>query len=434
MSINDANENAYEQQAEKLAFQVRSVWPELATSSETQRNLALHNAARLLRCSEKMKTLLEVNSQDVAAAAAAQLSSAMIDRLTLTERRIVAMAEGLEQIANLPDPLGQIIDGWTRPNGLLISRVRVPLGVLLMIFEARPNVTIDAWALALKSGNSAILRGGKEALATNLTLGSIICQALESAGLPVASSLVVATAERALVPALLGQGKYIDLAIPRGGKGLVKTVMEHATMPVLKHLDGICHVYIHAAADWDKGLQIVDNAKTQRPSTCNAMETLLIDVEIAPGFLSQCLPMLADKHVRFYGDEATQKVVNDHNLAVQVNPATPENFATEYNDLVLNIAIVKDIDAALTHIRAYGSRHTDAIITENMAAARRFMAGVDSSSVMVNASTRFSDGFEYGLGAEIGISTDKIHARGPVGLEGLTTYKWLVQGEGQIRS
>jgi glutamate-5-semialdehyde dehydrogenase len=353
----------------------------------------------------------------------------MLDRLKLSRGRIADMAHGVEQVAALPDPVGRIIDGWVRPDGLRISRVRAPLGVALIIYESRPNVTIDAAALCVKSGNAAILRGGKESVRSNVALGELLKAALAEAGLPEEGVQVVGDTDRALVPALLKLPQHIDLVVPRGGKGLIRTVMEHSQIPVLKHLDGVCHVYVDATADLAMARAIIVNAKTSRPATCNAAETLLVHRKAAALFLPEALRTLAKAGVELRGDEETRALAK----GVRVKPATAEDWGAEYGDLILSVAVVSGLDDAITHINTYGSRHTDAIVTRDLSAAARFRREVDSSSVMVNASTRLSDGFEYGLGAEIGISTDKLHARGPVGLEGLTTYKWLVDGEGQIR-
>ncbi len=412
-----------------LALAAAESAPFLAASDGGRRNAALLNIARLLtkRCDD----ILFANRIDVEAAGKSDLPRPMIDRLTLTKELVSGMASGIEQVAALPDPIGRILDGSVRPNGLRVSRVRTPLGAVLIIFEARPNVTVDAAGLCLKSGNACILRGGKEAIATNLKLGELIAEALEAAGLPARAVQVVETTDRELVPALLSMDRHIDLVVPRGGRGLVETVMRHSGIPVMKHLDGICHTYVDAAADVEMALSVVANAKTNRPSTCNATETLLVHREIAEAFLPRCLSELSRAGVELRCDEAALRIAKRANIPAIA--ATEDDWSAEYNAPILSVKIVPDIRGALSHIGAYSSKHTDAIITSDIAAAELFKLTVDSSSVMVNASTRFADGFEYGLGAEIGISTDKLHARGPVGLEGLTTYKWLVEGNGQLR-
>ncbi|MCC8180711.1 MAG: glutamate-5-semialdehyde dehydrogenase [Planctomycetes bacterium] len=412
-----------------LALAADEAAPFIAASDGGRRNGALLAMAEKLENSSK--EIIDINRIDVDAARAAGLPQAMCDRLELDGLRISAMADGIKQVAALPDPIGSVLSGEVRPNGLRISRVRVPLGAVLMIYEARPNVTTDAASLCLKSGNACILRGGKEALATNLKLGEIISEALETAGLPAKTVQVVDTADRDLLPALLMQDKHIDLVVPRGGKGLVETVMKYSLIPVLKHLDGICHTYVDASADAEMAETVVVNAKTNRPSTCNATETLLVHKDSAEAFLPHCLATLVKKGVEIRADDEAARIAK--RSGVEVKPATDDDWKAEYNDMVLAVKIVPDISSAIAHINTFGSHHTDAILTSDLAAAERFKLEVDSASVMVNASTRFADGFEYGLGAEIGISTDRLHARGPVGLEGLTTYKWLVEGSGQIR-
>lgn len=414
-------------EAMQLAAAAKDAAPILARADGGRRNAALCQMAERLR--KDASLIYEANRADLEDGRATGLSAALLDRLTVNEKRLEAMAAGIEQIAALPDPIGQVLDGWVRPNGLRISRVRTPLGVILIVFESRPNVTVDAAGLCIKSGNAVILRGGKEALRTNIALGTLLSDALREVGLPAQAVQVVSSPDRGLVPALLALEGYIDLAIPRGGKSLIQTVMEYARMPILKHLDGICHVYIDAAADLTMGQEIVLNAKTQRPGVCNAMETLLVHKEIAEAFLPACCRALREAGVRMKGDEETRRICAEE----PIEPICEEDWRTEYLDLILNIGVVKDLDHAIRHINTYGSHHTDAIVTRDIDAATRFKEEVDSSSVMVNVSTRFSDGFEYGLGAEIGISTDKFHARGPVGLEGLTTYKWIVEGEGYLR-
>ena len=401
----------------------------IASMDGGRRNAALLNIAQSLKKSHE--EILFANKIDVDAAREAGLVPAMLNRLALTPKIINSMADGAKQVAALPDPVGQILDGSVRPNGLRIRRVRTPLGAILIIFESRPNVTVDAASLCLKSGNACILRGGKEAIATNLKLGEIIVKALEDAGLPAQAVQVVNTPDREVVQALLGMNKHIDLVVPRGGKGLVGTVMEYSRIPVMKHLDGVCHTFVDESADIDMAEAVVLNAKVNRPSTCNSTETLLVHEAIAGNFLPRCLAALVNAGVELRGDDGVREIAGRVNIPVR--EATDADWKTEYNDLILSVKIVPDVAAAIDHINTYGSKHTDAIITSDIESAERFKLAVDSSSVMVNASTRFADGFEYGLGAEIGISTDKLHARGPVGLEGVTTYKWLVEGEGQIR-
>ncbi len=368
------------------------------------------------------------NAKDLAAGKARGLSAAMLDRLELTDSRIDAMAEGLRQIAALADPVGQVSDLNYRPSGIQVGKMRVPLGVIGIIYESRPNVTVDAAGLCLKSGNACILRGGSESLHSNQALAACIREGLEQAGLPQAAVQVIETTDRAAVGELLKMDRYVDVIVPRGGKGLIERIIAESRIPVIKHLDGICHVYIDDRADLQKALDIAFNAKTQRFGVCNAMETLLVAEGIAP----QVLPRLADRFqeagVELRGCEKTR------GLIPQCLPATEEDWATEYLAPILSIRVVSSLDEAMDHICRYSSSHTEAIVTEDYTRAKRFLREVDSSSVMVNASTRFADGFEYGLGAEIGISTDKLHARGPVGLEGLTTQKFIVLGDGQIRT
>ncbi|MBW6078095.1 glutamate-5-semialdehyde dehydrogenase, partial [Pseudomonas aeruginosa] len=367
--------------------------------------------------------------QDLAAGRANGLEPAMLDRLALTPARIDDMIEGLRQVATLPDPIGEIRDMRYVPSGIQIGKMRVPLGVVGIIYESRPNVTIDAASLCLKSGNATILRGGSEAIHSNQAIARCIQQGLAEAGLPAAAVQVVETTDRAAVGALISMPEYVDVIVPRGGKGLIERISREAKVPVIKHLDGICHVYIDVAADLDKAIRVADNAKTQRYAPCNTMETLLVHAGIAEQVLPPLATIYREKGVELRGDAATRAL-----LGADVLEATEEDWRTEYNAPILSIRIVDGLDAAIEHINTYGSQHTDAIITENFSDARRFLAEVDSASVMVNASTRFADGFEYGLGAEIGISTDKLHARGPVGLEGLTSEKYVVFGDGHVRT
>ena len=374
-----------------------------------------------------MSALLAENQKDLDAGKANGLDAALLDRLALNEERVSGMAEGLRQIATLPDPVGEISGLNYRPSGIQVGKMRVPLGVIGIIYESRPNVTADAAALCLKSGNAAILRGGSEAFNSNQAIAKLIHQGLTEAGLPSDAVQVVETADREAVGELITMSRYVDVIIPRGGKGLIERISESARIPVIKHLNGICHVYIDDQANQQKAIDIAFNAKTHRYGVCNAMETLLV----AEGIAAEVLPPLAAQYqsegVELRGCEQTQKILAD------VVVATEADWDEEYLAPVLSIRVVTDIDAAMDHIHQHSSGHTESIVTESYARARRFMAEVDSSSVMVNASTRFADGFEYGLGAEIGISTDKIHVRGPVGLEGLTSQKFIVLGDGHIR-
>jgi len=408
-----------------IGQQARAAAQVLARAKTNLKNQALEAIAQQLE--QSYHRLLNANAQDVKAAREQGLDAALIDRLILNSVRIEAMVVGLRHIMTLADPIGSITDLNYRPSGIQVGRMRVPLGVIGIIYESRPNVTLDAAALCLKSGNAAILRGGSEAFHSNQAIAQCIRSGLSQVGLPETAIQVIETTDRAAVGALLQLSEYIDVMIPRGGKGLIQRVAEEAKMPVIKHLDGICHVYIDDKADLNKAINVAYNAKTQRYGTCNTLETLLVAQAIAP----QVLPPLAEKYqqagVELRGCTATQA------LLTQAKAATEADWSSEYLAPILSIRVVADLDEALTHIHHYGSHHTDAIITEDWSRAQRFLLEVDSSSVMVNASTRFADGFEYGLGAEIGISTDKFHARGPVGLEGLTSQKFIVLGEGHIR-
>ena len=370
--------------------------------------------------------LLAANAEDLAAARAAGLEPAMVDRLALTPAGVAQMAEGVRQVAALADPVGEISDLRYRPSGIQVGRMRVPLGVIGIIYEARPNVTVDAAVLCLKSGNAAILRGGSEAIRANQAIAMCVHEGLRAAGLPATAVQVIETTDRAAVGELITMKDYVDVIVPRGGKGLIERISADARIPVLKHLDGICHVYIDDRADLDKAVRIADNAKTHRYGTCNTMETLLVHADIAARVLPPLAAIYAAKSVELRGCDRARAVV-------PMITATDEDWATEYLAPILAVRIVDDLDQAIDHITAYGSMHTDAIVTEDYSRARRFLREVDSASVMVNASTRFADGFEFGLGAEIGISTDKLHARGPVGLEGLTSLKFVVLGDGQVR-
>ncbi|MBY0455704.1 MAG: glutamate-5-semialdehyde dehydrogenase [Gemmataceae bacterium] len=371
--------------------------------------------------------LLDANAQDVAAAPGFGLNAAAVDRLTLDPKRLAAVAEGLRQVAALPDPVGEVREETLRPNGLRVRKVGVPLGVVFFIYESRPNVTADAAALCVKSGNAVILRGGKEATHSNTALHRLLAATLGGCGLPAECVQLVPTPDRQAVGHLLGMSQFIDLAIPRGGKGLIQRVAAEATMPVIKHFDGVCHVYVDAAADLAVAERVVVNAKCQRPGTCNAAECLLVHAGVAGVFLPKVGAALSARGVELRGCAETRQ----HLPAAR--PATDDDYRTEYLDLVLSVKVVPDLGAAVEHIETYGSHHTDAIITGDAGAAERFVREVDSAAVMVNASTRFNDGFELGLGAEIGISTDRFHARGPCGLRELTTYKYVVTGDGHVR-
>ena len=411
----------------RLGRDARAASRLLARAATAQKNRALLAAADALDAARA--ELSHANEQDLAAGRANGLEPAMLDRLALTPARIDDMIEGLRQVATLPDPIGEIRDMRYVPSGIQIGKMRVPLGVVGIIYESRPNVTIDAASLCLKSGNATILRGGSEAIHSNQAIARCIQQGLAEAGLPAAAVQVVETTDRAAVGALISMPEYVDVIVPRGGKGLIERISREAKVPVIKHLDGICHVYIDVAADLDKAIRVADNAKTQRYAPCNTMETLLVHAGIAERVLPPLATIYREKGVELRGDAATRAL-----LGADVLEATEEDWRTEYNAPILSIRIVDGLDAAIEHINPYGSQHTDAIITENFSDARRFLAEVDSASVMVNASTRFADGFEYGLGAEIGISTDKLHARGPVGLEGLTSEKYVVFGDGHVRT
>lgn len=397
----------------------------IAKADTATKNQALTEMAQAIRRDEAL--LLEANAKDLANARAKGLESAMIDRLTLSAKGIATMAEGLLQIAALADPVGEISGLNYRPSGIQVGKMRVPLGVIGIIYEARPNVTADAAGLCLKAGNAAILRGGSEAIHSNQAIAACVKEGLRSAGLPESSVQVIETTDRAAVGELITMKDLVDVIVPRGGKGLIERIANEARIPVIKHLDGVCHVYIDDQADFDKAIRIADNAKTQRYGTCNTMETLLIHENIAAKILPALSKVYFDKGVELRGDAATRSII------AQIKEATEQDWYEEYLAPILSIRIVDGLDQAIDHITKYGSQHTDAIVTENYTRARRFLREVDSSSVMVNTTTRFADGFEYGLGAEIGISTDKIHARGPVGLEGLTSQKFIVLGDGQLR-
>jgi glutamate-5-semialdehyde dehydrogenase len=403
----------------------------LARAGTAAKNRALEAAAGALL--QRERTILAANAEDVKAARAEGRDDAFIDRLKLTARAIEDMAEGLRQVARLPDPVGEVTGLAYRPSGIQVGRMRMPLGVIGIIYESRPDVTADAGALCLKSGNACILRGGSESMQSNQAIAACLAVGLADAGLPEASIQLVATADRAAVGELIAMDRYVDAIVPRGGKGLIERVAAEAKVPVIRHLDGICHVYIDERADVAKAVAIADNAKTQRYGTCNTMESLLVARGIAAKVLPKIGRIYAKKGVEMRCD-AESKAVLEKAGVEGLKDATAEDFRTEYLAPIVSIATVAGLDAAIEHIAAYGSQHTDAIVTEDWSHAQRFLREVDSSSVMVNASTRFADGFEYGLGAEIGISTNKLHARGPVGLEGLTSQKWIVLGDGQVRA
>ncbi|MFC1544931.1 glutamate-5-semialdehyde dehydrogenase [Gemmatimonadota bacterium] len=417
---------AIQQLVEELGRNGRKAAARLAVATTAEKNEALEAVAVAL---EKDRASIQAeNAKDLEAGRANGLTGAMLDRLELTDKRIDAMIAGVRDVVRLPDPVGGTFDERTRPNGLEICRLRVPIGVIGIIYESRPNVTVDAGVLTLKSGNAVILRGGSEAIHSNLALAGTMSSAVESAGLPKATVQLVPTTDREAVGAMLTLDKYIDLIIPRGGENLIRRVVENSTIPVIKHYDGICHVYVDRETDLAMAADIAFNAKVQRPGVCNAMETLLVDSRVADKFLPVIAERLEKAGVEIRGCERTRAVIKN------AKPAAEEDWRTEYLDLILSIKVVDGLDAAVEHIGQYGSKHTDGIVTSNTETAKNFVNRVDSASVMVNASIRFSDGAQYGLGAEIGISTDKLHARGPMGLEELTTYKWVVTGTGQLRS
>ncbi len=400
----------------------------MAKADTASKNRALALIAQAIRRDAAL--LSAANQQDLAAARAAGLAEAMLDRLTLSDKAIATMAEGLEQIAALPDPIGEISNMKFRPTGIQVGQMRVPLGVIGIIYEARPNVTVDAAGLCIKSGNATILRGGSEAIHCNQALAKLVKEGLAGAGLPTDAVQIVETTDRAAVGAMITMPQYIDVIVPRGGKGLIARLIEESTVPMIKHLDGICHVYIDDKADLSKALPIAFNAKCHRYGTCNTMETLLVARAVAAEVLPELAKLYADKEVELRCDAESKKILANY---PHLQSATEEDWRTEYLDAILAVKIVANVDEAIDHINTYSSQHTDAIITEDYSRAMQFLREVDSASVMVNASTRFADGFEYGLGAEIGISNDKLHARGPVGLEGLTSLKYVVLGHGEVR-
>jgi len=414
------------QTMQQLGKQARAASRLMAKADTNARNRALLALAAAIR--RDKARLLAANRADMDSARATGMDEAMLDRLALSEKSIASMAEGLEQIAALADPIGEITDLKYRPSGIQVGRMRVPLGVIGIIYEARPNVTVDAAGLCIKSGNAAILRGGSEAIQCNRALAALVHEGLQAASLPHAAIQVVETTDRAAVGELITMKQYVDVIVPRGGKGLIERISSEARIPVIKHLDGNCHVYVDDGADADKALRIVENSKTQRLGTCNTAESLLVARGVAQQILPAIATMLIDKGVEIRGCAETCALVP------QAKPATEDDYYTEFLAAIISIKVVAGVDEAIAHINQYSSQHTDAIVTENYSHARRFLREVDSSSVMVNASTRFADGFEYGLGAEIGISTDKLHARGPVGLEGLTSVKYIVLGNGEVRA
>ena len=401
----------------------------MARASTAAKDDALRATAALIR--RRAESLQAGNAQDLSAARAAGHDAAFVDRLALTPKVIESMAQGLEQIAALPDPVGEISDMRFRPSGIQVGRMRVPLGVIGIIYESRPNVTIDAAGLCIKSGNATILRGGSEAIHSNRALAGLIREGLAVTGLAEDAVQLIDTTDRAAVGALITSPEWVDVIVPRGGKSLIERIARESKVPVIKHLDGICHVYVDERADLEKAVRICDNAKTQRYSPCNTMETLLVARAVADRLLPPLGRIYAGKGVELRGDDATRAVLARATIAC--GAATENDWRTEYLAPILSIRVVEGIDEAIEHINRYGSNHTDAIVTEDHTHAMRFLREVDSSSVLINASTRFADGFEFGLGAEIGISTDKLHARGPVGLEGLTSLKFVVFGSGQIR-
>ena len=413
--------------------QARAASRAVAAASTAAKNAALLAMAAEIRT--RSGALAAANRQDLEEARANGLEPAMIDRLTLTEKGIEAMAQGLEQVAALPDPVGEISDMKRRPSGISVGKMRVPLGVIGIIYEARPNVTADAAALCLKSGNAAILRGGKEALHSNQAIAACVRAGLAAAGLPEAAIQVVETTDRAAVGELIAMPEFVDVIVPRGGKGLIERISKDARVPVIKHLDGTCHVFVDEFADPAKALAIVENAKTQRYGTCNTAESLLVDAAIAGAQLPSLGRMLADKGVELRADPSALAILREAGIPEgRLKAAVASDWNEEFLAPIIAIRIVDGLDEAIEHINTCSSQHTESIVTENHTRAMRFLREVDSASVMINASTRFADGFEYGLGAEIGISTDKIHARGPVGLEGLTSQKWIVFGDGHVRA
>ncbi|MCM8765506.1 MAG: glutamate-5-semialdehyde dehydrogenase [Candidatus Omnitrophica bacterium] len=415
-----------EEEILKIAQKAKSALPELSLLSTQVKNHVLEKMACGLR--ENSQKLLEANQKDLKLGRDKGLSSAFLERLTLNERRIEEMAESLKEIAKLPDPVGEVIETWKRPNGLIIARVRVPIGVIGIIYESRPNVTADCIGLCLKSGNSVILRGGSEAINSNLAIFKLVHKITIAEGVPEGAIQMIPTSERRAVEIMLGLNEYINLIIPRGGESLIREVTEKSKIPVIKHYKGVCHIFVDESADLDMAVKVCLNAKVQRPATCNAMETMLVHKNIAKKFLPLIFQEFKKAGVRIKGCARTKKILKDIELASE------KDFYTEWLDLILSVKIVESIEEAISHIAKYGTQHSDAIITEDRQNAFRFLREVDSSAVYVNASTRFTDGYQFGLGAEMGISTERIHCRGPMGLRELTTYKYIILGNGQIRT
>jgi glutamate-5-semialdehyde dehydrogenase len=420
-----AKKDALTQQLRKLAGEAKAASYVLASLSVEKKNIVLRQMADALEAGRV--EILKANQQDLAAAAKKKLGRAFVERLTLNEKRIAEMATSLREVARLDDPVGSLIKTWSRPNGLVISKVRVPIGVILVIYEARPNVTADCAGLCFKSGNAVILRGGSDAIHSNTVIHGLLSRVLRHNDLPQGCVCLVTASDRRAVDVLLTLDEYIHLVMPRGGESLIREVRDKATMPVIKHYKGVCHVFVDASADLEMAERIVLNAKVQRPGVCNAVETLLVHEGIAKAFLPTMIEALQDARVEIRGCPRTRA------LAPGVKKATDVDWYAEYLDLILAVRVVRDLEEAIAHINRYGSGHSDAIVTGDEASAERFLKDVDSACVYVNASTRFTDGYEFGLGAEIGISTDKLHARGPMGLEELTTYKYIIRGSGQVR-
>ena len=412
---------------QELGQSARAASRVLASAPTAQKNQALLATAQALEAASGQ--LLAANAKDMQAGRDSGLDDAMLDRLELTPARIQEMIEGLRQVAALPDPIGEIQDMRYVPSGIQLGKMRVPLGVIGIIYESRPNVTVEAASLCLKSGNATILRGGSEAIHSNQAIAECLARGLQQAGLPAASVQVVATTDRAAVGALISMPEFVDVIVPRGGKGLIERISREATVPVIKHLDGVCHLYVDEFADTDKAIRVADNSKTQRYAPCNALDTLLVHSSTVERVLAPLVSLLQEKGVELRGCSRSLE-----HFPEQMQAASEDDWYAEYNAPVLAVKIVDSLDEAIGHINKYGSQHTDSIVTENYSNARTFLTRVDSSSVMVNATTRFADGFEYGLGAEIGISTDKLHARGPVGLLGLTSEKYIVFGDGHVRT
>jgi glutamate-5-semialdehyde dehydrogenase len=422
------------EQMTQLAQQAKTASRELARLTTAEKNACLLAMADALE--QNGAAIKTANALDMQGAATMGLSSAMLDRLKLDDKRISGMAKGLRDVAALPDPVGKVLDERVRPNGLNLQKVTTPIGVVVIIYESRPNVTADAASLCFKSGNATILRGGKEAINSNQIIAKVMIEAGQRtlSAFPANAIQVVATTDRGAIKELLSLTQYVDLCMPRGGESLIRAVSECSKVPVIKHYKGVCHVYVDAEADLKMAEEIAMNAKVQRPAVCNAMETLLVDKAVASGFLPVIARKLAEKKVELRGDETTLEILDSKTQDLKLKAATDQDFFTEYNDYILNVRVVNGVQQAIDHINHYGSAHSDSIVTRNEARAQKFLSEVDSATVYWNASTRFTDGGEFGMGAEIGISTDKIGARGPMGLEELTSYKWIGRGNGQIRS